>query len=188
MAQQIKGAVLKSRLGFVEDTAGKEGVARVLARMTADQQRTLRMLFTSNWYPVGLGHALDAAIVAELGDGSAAVFERLGAASADRNLGSVHSSYLTPGEPHLFLEKAPQIYSMYYETGHRTYERTGAMSGVLTTYDAPDVNENDCRTVVGWYRRALELCGASEVQVQETECRAQGGKVCRYEVSWVRVT
>ena len=67
----------------------------MLARMTADQQRTLRMLFTSNWYPVGLGHALDAAIVAELGDGSAAVFERLGAASADRNLGSVHSSYLT---------------------------------------------------------------------------------------------
>lgn len=56
MSQQIKGAVLKSRLGFVEDTAGRDGVARVLARMPADHQRTLRMLFTSNWYPVGLGH------------------------------------------------------------------------------------------------------------------------------------
>ena len=62
------------------------------------------------------------------------------------------------------------------------------MSGVLTTYDAPDVNANDCRTVVGWYRRALELCGASEVKVRETECRALGGTVCRYEVSWAHVT
>ena len=184
MSQQIKGAVLKSRLGFVEDTAGKEGVARVLARMPPDHQRTLRMLFTSNWYPVGLGHALDAAIVAELGDGGVEVFEHLGAASADRNLGGVHSGYLAPGEPHVFLEKAPQIYAMYYETGRRTYERTGPTGGVLTTYEAPDVNANDCRTVVGWYRRALELCGATEVKVRETECRARGGAACRYEVSW----
>jgi len=184
MSQQIKGAVLKSRLGFLEDTAGKDGVARVLARMPADHQRTLRMLFTSNWYPVGLGHALDAAIVAELGEGRAEVFERLGSASADRNLGGVHSGYLTPGAPHVFLEKAPQIYAMYYEAGRRAYEQTGAASGVLTTYDAPDVDANDCRTVVGWYRRALELCGASEVRVRETECRARGASVCRYEVSW----
>ena len=184
MAQQIKGAVLKSRLGFVEDTAGRDGVARVLARMPGDQQRTLRMLFTSNWYPVGLGHALDAAIVAELGQGDEDVFERLGAASADRNLGGVHSGYLAPGEAQVFLAKAPQIYAMYYETGRRTYEQTGPTSGVLTTYDAPDVNANDCRTVVGWYRRTLELCGASSVKVRETECRARGGSVCRYEVAW----
>ena len=63
--------------------------------------------------------------MAELGTRSTVVFERLGAASAERNLGSVHSGYLAPGEPHLFLEKAPQIYAMYYETGRRTYERTG---------------------------------------------------------------
>jgi uncharacterized protein (TIGR02265 family) len=184
LKQQIKGAVLKSRLGFVEDTAGKDGVARVLARMTPEVQRTLRMLFTSNWYPVSLGHELDQAIVAELGDGRVEVFERLGAASADRNLSGVHSGYLTPGDPHGFLEKAPQVYAMYYETGRRSYERTGDKSGVLVTHDAPDVNANDCRTVVGWYRRALELCGGTAVLVTETACRSRGDGTCRYEVSW----
>ena len=73
---------------------------------------------------------------------------------------------------------------MYYETGRRAYEPTGGTSGVLTTYDAPDVNANDCQTVGGWYRRALELCGARQVTVRETECRARGGSLCRYEVSW----
>jgi predicted hydrocarbon binding protein len=29
------------------------------------------------------------------------------------------------------------------------------------------------------------MCGASGVRVRETECRAKGGKVCRYEISWV---
>jgi hypothetical protein len=73
---------------------------------------------------------------------------------------------------------------MYYETGRRTHERTGATSGVLTTFDAPDVNANDRRMVVGWHRRALEPCGAQGAKVRETECRALGGKVCRYEASW----
>jgi hypothetical protein len=28
------------------------------------------------------------------------------------------------------------------------------------------------------------MCGAKEPKVIEQECRARGGKVCRYRVSW----
>ena len=73
---------------------------------------------------------------------------------------------------------------LYYETGRREYQQTGEREGVLTTYEAETFSAADCLTVVGWYRKALELCGASGVQVAEEECRAQGGPVCRYRVSW----
>jgi uncharacterized protein (TIGR02265 family) len=182
--QQVKGAVLKSRLAFVEEHFTKEGVQRVLQSLSPDDQRPLRMLFTSNWYPFELGRRLDDAIVQVLGSGRPEFFERLGAASADKNLSSLHAGYLTPGDPHAFLAKAPQIYALYYETGRREYQRTGDTSGVLITHDAEAFSAPDCLTVVGWYRRALELCGASGVQVKEVECRAKGGTVCRYEVSW----
>ena len=45
--QQIKGAVLKSRLAFVEEIAGKDGVARVLATLPPADQRILKLVFTS---------------------------------------------------------------------------------------------------------------------------------------------
>lgn len=182
--QQIKGAVLKSRLAFVEDHFGKDGVQRVLQGLAPDDQRPLRMLFTSNWYPFELARRLDDAIVRVLGGGRPEFFERLGAASADKNLASLHAGYVTRGDPHVFLAKAPQIYSLYYETGRREYQRTGERSGILTTYDAETFSAPDCLTVIGWYRRALELCGATDVQVTEVECRAKGGSVCRYEVTW----
>lgn len=182
--QQIKGAVLKSRMAFVEEHAGKEGVERVLAGMPPGDQRILRMLFTSNWYPFELGKALDDAIVRVLGGGRAEFFERLGAASAEKNLASVHSGYLTRGDAHGFLAKASSIYSLYYEAGRREYQPTGAKEGVLTTYDAETFSAPDCLTVVGWYRKALEMCGVRGVTVVEEECRARGGKVCRYRVSW----
>jgi uncharacterized protein (TIGR02265 family) len=182
--QQIKGAVLKSRLGFVEEHFGKEGLARVLESLPPDDQRLLRIVFTSNWYPFELGKRVDDAIVRVLGGGRTDFFEKLGEASATRNLASLHSGYLSQGDPHAFLAKAPSIYSLYYESGRREYERTGPTSGTLTTYDAETFSAPDCLTVVGWYRKALEMCGVTGVQVSEDECRAKGGSVCRYQISW----
>jgi uncharacterized protein (TIGR02265 family) len=182
--QQVKGSVLKSRLAFVEDHFGAEGVSRVLASLGEEDQKALRMILTVKWYPFELGKRLDSAIVQVLGGGKTEFFERLGVASADKNLTTLHHGFLTEGKPHAFLAKAPAIYSLYYETGLREYQQTGESQGVLTTYDAETFSTADCLTVVGWYRRALEMCGARQVLVVEDECRARGGAVCRYQVSW----
>jgi hypothetical protein len=182
--QQIKGAVLKSRLAFVQENFGKEGLERVVAAMPEGDQRTLKMLFTSNWYPFAMGKALDDTIVRVLGGGKPEFFERLGAASAEKNLSSVHSGFLTKGDAHGFLAKSPSFYSLYYETGRREYTQVGPREGVFTTYDAETFSAPDCLTVVGWYRKALELCGVKGVKIVEEECRAKGGAVCRYRVTW----
>ncbi len=182
--QRVKGAVLRSRLAFVEAHFGKEGVQRVMARLTPEEQKTLRLVLSAVWYPFELGMHLDDAIVQELAQGNSELFERLGEASAERNLGTVHQGFLTPGDPHAFLSKADIIYRTYYETGRREYQRTGERSGVLTTYDAETFSAPDCLTVIGWHRRALEMCGARNVRVVEEECRARGGAVCRYRISW----
>ena len=95
--QQVKGAVLKSRIAFVESHFGKDSLQQVLASLPPEDQRPLRLLFTSNWYPFELGKRLDDAIVRVVGGGRTDFFERLGAASAETNLSSLHAGYLTPG-------------------------------------------------------------------------------------------
>jgi uncharacterized protein (TIGR02265 family) len=179
----VKGSVLRSRLAFVEEKAGKEGVERVLASLPEEDRRTLTSLLATGWYPFALGVRLDEAVVREIGGGSSRFFERLGAASAEKNLTTVHKSFLVP-DVHAFLAKAPVIYSFYYDQGRREYRQTGPREAVLTTHDAEAFSAADCLTVVGWYRRALEMCGAAGVRVIEEECRAKGGDVCRYRVSW----
>ena len=182
--QQIKGSVLKTRMSFVEEHSGKEGVEKVLAALPEADRKALGMILTVQWYPFELGKRLDDAIVRVLGGGRAEFFDRLGVASADRNLASIHKGFLSPGNAHAFLEKAPTIYRLYYETGRREYARTGDKSGVLTTYDAETFSAPDCLTIVGWHRRALELNGVKNPKVVEQECRAKGGAVCRYAISW----
>jgi uncharacterized protein (TIGR02265 family) len=183
---KIKGSVLRSRLAMVEELAPEGGRDRVLARLTPEERDTLGALLASSWYPFELGRNLDAAIVNELGGGRAAFFEKLGEASAQKNLGEggVHRRFLEKGDPHAFLAKTPLIYSFYYDQGRREYEKVGETEAVLTTHEAETFSAPDCATVVGWYRRALEMCGAERIRVVEEECRAKGGAVCRYRITW----
>lgn len=183
---RIKGSVLRTRLALVEDLAPGDGIERVLAHLPESDRETLRSLLAASWYPFDLGRRLDAAIVDELGGGQAEFFEKLGEASAETNLGpsGVHRGFLAAGDPHRFLGKAPLVYSFYYDQGHREYENVGEKEAVLTTHDAETFSAPDCATVVGWHRRALEMCGAARPRVVEEECRARGGSVCRYRLTW----
>lgn len=181
---QIKGAVLKARLALIEELAPGTGLQAVLGRLPPDEAAVLGSLLATSWYPFEMGRRLDAAIVAELGGGDPKFFERIGAASAEQNLRGVHKQFLVEGDPQEFLSRAPMIYAFYYDQGRREYEKTGPKEAVLTTRGAEVFSVPDCATVVGWHRRALEMCGASNPRVVEEECRARGGQVCRYRLTW----
>jgi uncharacterized protein (TIGR02265 family) len=184
VAIQIKGSVLRARLAFVQELAPQGGLERVLARLSPESQKALAGLLATKWYPFELGQRLDDAIVRELGGGRHDFFELIGEASAEKNLEGVHKGFLVKGNPHAFLERTPLIYSFYYDQGRREYQKTGPSEAVLTTLDAETFSAADCATVIGWHRKALELCGAREPRVVEEECRARGGTVCRYRLSW----
>jgi hypothetical protein len=152
--------------------------------MPPGDQELLAVIVASKWYPFETGERLDRAIVRVLGGGRGSVFEDIGARSARRSLANEHEPFLTPGDPQAFLRFAGVIYRYYYDTGRREYEETGSTSGVLTTYDAETFSTGDCLTVIGWYKVALQMCGAKNVRVVEEECRAAGGSCCRYVVNW----
>jgi hypothetical protein len=181
---KVKGAVLLSRVAFVKKHFGGQAWKDVLSAVSADDGTDFAGLLASGWYPFETGQRLDDAIVRVIGKGDRRVFEELGAASARENLTTVHKMFVAGQDPQGFMAKAPVIYSFYYDTGRRTYEPTGPSSGVLTTFDAGSYSAVDCLTVIGWYKEALAMCGAKEVVVQETACRARGDAVCRYEFRW----
>ena len=182
--QKIKGSIIKSRLEFVRRELGDDGLSKIIDNLPEEDQKILGRLVAVAWVDFEVGKRLDDAIVKSLGGGSTRFFERLGEVSAEVNLTTLHSAFLTPGDPQAFLAKAPQIYRLYYDVGWREYESEGEREGVLITHDAETYSKPDCLTVIGWYRKALEMCGAKNVRIMEESCRATGGDVCKYRVTW----
>ena len=87
-------------------------------------------------------------------------------------------------DPHGLLRHAASIHQAYYDTGHRTYERTGERSAVLRTHDCASFSRPECLTNVGWHRKAIEICGGKNPRVTDPECRARGDSVCTYVCEW----
>ena len=185
MSMNIRGAVLLSRKLFVEEHFGQGAWERILSELSEEDQDILKgILVHVGWYPFEFGERLDQAIVDVFGNGNPKVFEEIGAKSAQKNLSDTQNAFLTPGDPQAFLTKTPAIYALYYDHGRREYKATGANSGILSTHEADTFSSIDCLTIIGWYKKALMMCGAAEVQIIEEECRARGGKKCTYRVSW----
>lgn len=182
---QIKGMVISARKEFVDEHFGPGAWEKVVESLSPDDQGFFKdLVLTAKWYPFEVGERLDNAIVGVLGEGDEEIFEEIGAKSAKKSLTQVHKSFLTPGDPQAFMRKADLIYKFFYDTGHREYKETGPSSGIMTTYDVKTFSVPDCLTVIGWYKEALHMCGAKNVEIEEEECRARGGKCCRYAVSW----
>src|SRR5688500_4473807 len=167
---KVKGGALLSRLAFVRDHHGEEGVQRVLNRLPEADRNVCAQILTGGWYPFDLNERIDSAVAEEMGMGDN-VFLMMGEKSAVQNLSGPHRAMLSEGDPHGPLKRTPQIYQMYYDTGRRTYEHAGETKAILRTYDAPTLSRHDCLTVVGWHPKPIEMCGRGNVRVIETKCR-----------------
>jgi uncharacterized protein (TIGR02265 family) len=185
MKMKIRGAVLKPRLLFIEENFGLGALDKVLEVLPeTDRSLLQKIILHAGWYPFEVSERLDKAIVDVLGKGDRKIFEDIGRKSAHANLTGVHKTFLLAGNPQAFLEQAKTIYKFYYDTGNREYRSTGPQSGTLTTHDAESFSRAECLTVIGWHKEALEMCGAKNVSISETKCRAKGDPVCEYELAW----
>ncbi len=182
---QIKGGIIRARLDFVR-AHGADKLDQVLHRLPeADQHMLHSLILAVSWYPFELGQRLDHAIADVLAGGDAKqIYLEMGRSSAEANLKGMHKAFFHADDPHYVLERSPQVYAQYYDRGRRAYERTGDHSGILRTFDAERVTLDDCLTVVGWYERAIEISGGTEVQVKDKLCRALGDPHCEYWCNW----
>ena len=157
----IKGSILRTRLALVEELAPGDGPKRVLARLTGQERDVLSSLLASAWYPFELGQHLDEAIVQELGGGRADFFEKLGEASAEKNLGAggVHRGFLVPGDPQAFLAKAPADLLLLLQRGAAGLREGGREGG-----GAHHARRRDLQRARLPHRRGLVPPGARDVR------------------------
>jgi len=185
---RIKGSALNARLQYISSEFSDSELNRVLESLNDEDQLVFsavnKRLDPDTWYPFALSTRLDKAIVDVIGQGDWRFFERLGEAAAKHNLTTIHQHLLVKDNPQAFLQKATEVYHTYRDEGRQQYVVTGPCSGILSTYEVEDASPANCRTIIGWYKEAIRLCGASHVTAIEGNCRARGADHCRCLFFW----
>jgi hypothetical protein len=87
---KVKGGALLSRLAFVRENRGEEGVQKVLGRLSGEDRCACAQILTGGWDPFELNDRLDQAVAAEMGLGDN-VCEKSAAEGGRRSTGYVRA-------------------------------------------------------------------------------------------------
>jgi uncharacterized protein (TIGR02265 family) len=185
---KVKGAQLLGRMRFVR-ALGAEAWRRVLGALSLDDRELLlrEAVQPTAWYGAEVLLRLDEAIAAETGrPDRAALLVALGRFAAETSFGPTGTlrAHVGQSDPHALLREVPRVHAALQGAGARGYARTGPQAAVVRSVRLHRSVEGDCLTNVGWLRRAIELCGGRDVQVEETGCVGRGGSCCEYRCEW----
>jgi predicted hydrocarbon binding protein len=180
---KVKGSKITSKLEFLRDEFGDQGVDETLASLAEDDRQAVRTALEIGWYPHELYERLLRAVVDGPGRGDEALLDRIGRHNAERQAGGAYRVYYRSKDPGAVLEAMVPMHSMLNDPGQMEVEARS--DGHLTiVVDEPPGNPLVCRVARTFYQRSVELCSARDVTVSEVECSGRGGERCRFEVRW----
>ncbi len=185
---KVQGSLIKSRLLYLQMKHGIATLKRILQDLDeADRATLTKTVFVGEWYELGLLIRLDAAIVAALGATTPNILEALGAFSAELNIGGTYES-LVQRDVDGFLRLSAVVSPTFQTFGSARYEpeqTTGPTRAgtVCLAYDLPPPSQY-CQSGIGYFQRAVELCGGVNPDVTVTSCRREGSAECRFRICW----
>ena len=182
---QLKGASYLSTLAFIDEKFGKDGRARVLARLASEDRALLdSLLLPIGWYPLPPFPRLLRAMVDELGAGDLQLATDRGIWAAIHDMKTIHKVLLKLASPAWVIDRGTSLWKNFHDTGHWETERVGSRGAVATLRELGVVDEAMCATLRGWILGLLTISGCREPQAIHSECRARGDQACVYQTSW----
>jgi hypothetical protein len=169
---------------FTQQQYGVEGVARVMAELSAADRALLSDVQAIGWYPVEpilrYHHALDRVF----GSGDLALCTAAGRFSATWSMNTILKVFVRFKSPLWLVDKATRVWSRYHDTGRWEVSTTGphGVHGELLEYQVRD--EAFCARLRGWLQGAIEGGGGKRAQVVETRCACHRADRCVFELSW----
>jgi len=181
---RVKGATINARLRWLRE-GNPAALEKALASLPAADQQVLRgQVLHISWYSLELKRRFDNAIAEVLSPGDKPrAFREMGRAAAEINLAGPHKAYVHVGDPQALLAQAPVIFRTGNELGHREYAKTGANAAVVRTFGTGPT-PGECHTAMGWFERAIEVCGGKNVRVSEKACQSRGAEYCELACEW----
>ncbi len=179
---RVKGGKISNKLAFLKDHYGEAMVRQVIDSMDSFDQLELKIILDTAWYEIELYDHLMIAICKTAAGGDESVYTRIGYYSAEQSFSTTYKAFRGK-DPEDLVRKMVTMHAMrnnpadmkiaYYEAGRCMVRIAEPRSTVAI-----------CKVAVAFYVRAIELCGASSVEVKETSCSGKGQPFCQFDLNW----
>ena len=184
---QIKGVLLNAWVELLKQRFGEQAVVGAFDAVSRENPLLRSSFFLpTNWYPYSTLDGLRQ-VTRQLATPAKPVLSvEVGRFMAEYVFTGVYRSLLVK-DPARQLEKFPSIKEFFF---HDTYEleiEHGGESNCLVRYRyeaGTSPTRAICESLGGFWSKALELAGASNVRFAHPRCVLMGGSCCEFTLAW----
>jgi len=183
--QKVKGIILKSRIDFLERIYGPTALDKLLPHLKGRTKEVFsdpRKIRATGWYDFEINLEFDDAIFEVLANRDETVFWKMGAFTNDFQ--TTDSSKHAYKDPWKYLVLHVGIWPRFWKPGRAELIKVSEEEALIHIHEMRGTRRY-CQTNIGFFHSGLELAGAREVSVIETQC-AEDPKVryCEYRITF----
>jgi len=182
---EIKGFAIRGLLRFVKQSAYPGGIASILSRLPAEDQKSFDNPVTASaWYPYAVFAHLLHVIYQHIGKGDKSLLRRIGESSAEADVQGVFKIIAAIAGFQNLLPRAPLFWPRYFSRGKLVMLEINDRGARLEILDFPEIDPLHCLLLEGWFEQMGRLFKANNVRVTHTACVHQGGRSCEYTLTY----
>lgn len=181
---RLKGTSFQDAIAAVKRREGERRYREIVAALPVESRRVFEgVLAPTSYYPLDAFVAFLEAGLRLSGDDERILIKR-SEAVAEHQLGETYRAFIRPGAPHLIMERIATIHRTFFAGAQVDVERTSERSATARYVGFRKEHRLIEYIQIGFYRKALDLCGARGVVVEATVPLAAGLDHSELSISW----
>jgi hypothetical protein len=171
---------------YVLERFGPLALEKVKVALSAEDRQIIfaRNLMPISWIDISLALRHLIAQDQVLGKGDFTFAEELMRHIALKQINGIYKMLLLFSKPESLIEKAPQIWSRYFDTGKLTVESTQPGNATLKLTDFPGIPLHHEYLSVPFIKELLTRSGARNCTCEHPTCIARGDAFCTFKLNW----
>lgn len=183
---KLKGTSFQDAIAAVKRREGERRYGDMVAALAPEYQRVFEGVIVPTSY-----YSLDAFVAflevgLRLGGDDERILIKRSEAVAERQLGDTYRTFIRPGAPHLVIERIATIHRTFFVGAQVHVESKSERSAAIRYAGFRKEHRLIEYVQIGFYRKALDLCGARGVVVEASVPIAAGLEYCELSISWQR--
>lgn len=182
---QITGISLLDTIKSVKARSGEEGLAKILARVDRETQLMFKgPIDSGKWYSLdAFVDFLETDIRETAGGNREVLIERSKAVIASQ-LHGINAIFVKMGSPKFVINRISAIHESYFQGIQIIPEIEDGPRATIKYLGFAKHHQIMEYAIIGFYVKALEVCGAKEISTKFTISMAEGAPYSELQITW----
>lgn len=181
----IKGTVVLDTLKAIEARAGKAELEKITSHLDPETQKIFQgAISPSSWYSCDAFARFLEADIRETAGGNEQELVKRAEAVIEKQLSGIYKMFVRLGSPEFVIRRIAAVHSTYFDGVQIIPEMRGPNASTIQYVGFSRNHRIMGFVILGFFRKALEISGAKNIDVRFSVPIEAGEKFCELALRW----